>query len=186
MSQENWAPGGVATLYLVGAIMMGIFAFMTGQVGPDTAPILGVWILGVSVPLLMLGVIDLRRGDLLFGTIGMVFGALVGLSASLAFIITMWIHGLSPLNGWWLLGTGIIFFLLIPAIQKVSKSMSVMFGVEGVSILSIALGIIGVFGSSSLPLTFGGCLSLIFGFYCWYAATAQLVNAMYKKAILPL
>ncbi len=184
--QKDWAPGGSATLYLVGAIMMGIFAFMTGQVASGTSPILGVWILGVSIPLIILGVIDLRRGDLLFGTIGMVFGALVGLSASLSFIITLWIPGLSPLNGWWLLGTGIIFFLLFPAILKVSKSMSIMFAEEGIAIVVIGLGIIGVFGPPNIALSVGGWLSLFFGFYCWYAATAQLVNTMYKKPILPL
>ncbi len=85
MKQENdssplqgWASGGAASLFLVGALHLGIFAFATGQVGPESAPFLGFWILGCAIALLMLAMVDLRRGEALFGTIGMVFGGLLG------------------------------------------------------------------------------------------------------------
>ena len=45
--QKEWASGGIATLYLLGAIHLGLFAFATGQVPSGSAPFLGFWILVV-------------------------------------------------------------------------------------------------------------------------------------------
>jgi hypothetical protein len=57
-----------------------------GEPSNISAPELGLWILATATPLLILGVIDMRRGDTLFGTLGMVFGGLLGLGAGLAFV----------------------------------------------------------------------------------------------------
>lgn len=56
----------------------------------------------------------------------------------------------------------------------------------GVALLVLGLGIAGVFGSSNVPFEATGWLALIFALLCWYVATAQLVNATYGKAILPI
>ena len=82
-SQKGWASGSTATLYLLGAIHLGLFAFATGQVPSSSAPFLGFWILGCAVALLLLAMVELRRGEVFTGTIGMVFGGLLGLGAAL-------------------------------------------------------------------------------------------------------
>ena len=182
---QEWASGGAASLYLVGALHMGLFAFATGQVGPESAPLLGFWILGVSVALLMLGMVELRRGEVLFGTIGMIFGGLLGLGGGLSFIRSMWLPGIFAIDGWWFLGAGIILILLLVPIYKVSR---IMFGgtvVIGVALTILGLGMMGVFGSSDTPLTIAGWLALSFGIFSWYGATALLTNRVYGKQILP-
>jgi hypothetical protein len=193
MEQENdssprqeWASGGAASLYLVGALHLGIFAFATGQVEPEAAPFLGFWILGCAIALLMLAMVDLRRGEVLFGTIGMVFGGLLGLGGALSFIRSIWTPGILAIDGWWFLSAGIILFLLLPSIVKVSWLMFAGITDIGIALTILGLGMMGVFGPPETPLTIAGWLALLFAIFCWYEATAQLVNTVHKKQILPL
>ncbi len=179
---QEWASGGTASLYLVGALHVGIFAFATGRVGAESAPLLGFWILGCSVALLMLAIVDLRRGEALFGTIGMVFGGLLGLGGALSFIRAMWMPGIFPIDGWWFLSAGIILFLLLPSVKKVSRILVGGITEIGVTLTILGLGIIGVFGAPEGPLKIAGWLALIFTVFCWYEATAQLVNTVYQRA----
>ncbi|MFZ2035950.1 MAG: hypothetical protein WAU62_03425 [Dehalococcoidales bacterium] len=58
--QKEWASGGAATLYLLGAIHLGLFAFATGKVPSTAAPFLGFWILGCAVALLSLAMCVFR------------------------------------------------------------------------------------------------------------------------------
>ncbi len=183
--QQGWASGAAASLYLVGAIHMGIFAFATGQVGSDSAPLLGFWITGCAVALLMLAMVDLRRGEALFGTIGMVFGGLLGLGGGLSFVRSLWIPGISPMDGWWFLSAGIILFLLLPSVIKVSWILFGGIAEIGITLTILGLGMIGVFGSPQEPLKIAGWLALFFAIFCWYAATAQLVNTVHGKRIFP-
>jgi len=193
MSTENglpqskgWASGGAASLYLVGAIHLGIFAFATGQVGPESAPLLGFWILGCSVALLLLAMVELRRGEALTGTIGMVFGGLLGLGGSLSFIRAQWMPGIFAIDGWWFLSAGIILFLLLPAARRASWILFGGLAEIGVTLTILGLGMIGTFGPPESPLKIAGWGALIFAAFCWYNATAQLVNTIYGKKLLPL
>jgi hypothetical protein len=183
---QDWASGGTASLYLLGALHIGIFAFATGQVGAESAPMLGFWILGCSIALLMLAMIDLRRGDALFGTIEMVFGGLLGLGGGMSFIKSIWTPGIYAIDGWWFLSAGIILFLLLPGVKKASW---IMFGgvIEiGIALTILGLGMMSALGPPEVPLRIAGWLAFIFALFCWYAATAQLINTVYKKRILPI
>ena len=183
---QEWSSGGAASLYLVGALHLGIFAFATGQVGAESAPFLGFWILGCAVALLMLAMVELRRGEVLFGTIGMVFGGLLGIGGALSFIRSMWVSGILPIDGWWFLSAGIILFLLLPSVCKVSWIMFGGITEIGIALTILGLGMMGVFGSPEVPLKVAGWLALFFTIFCWYEATAQLVNTVHKKQVLPL
>lgn len=182
---QEWASGGAASMYLVGALHLGIFAFATGQVSSKAAPVLGLWILGCAIALLILAMVDLRRGEAIFGTIGMVFGGLLGVGGALSFIKSIWMPGISPMDGWWFLSAAIILFLLLPSVQRASWIMFGGIAEIGTTLTILGLGMIGVFGSPEIPLKVAGWLALLFAIFCWYEATAQLVNAAYKRQILP-
>ena len=137
--RNGWASGSIATLYLLGAIHLGLFAFATGQVPSGSAPFLGFWILGCAVALLLLAMVELRRGEVFTGTIGMVFGGLLGLGAALSFIRSLWTPGIMPIDGWWFLSAGIILFLLLPAGWHISRFL---FG--GLTEIGITLTILGL------------------------------------------
>jgi succinate-acetate transporter protein len=182
---QEWASGGMASLYLLGALHVGIFAFATGQVGAESAPLLGFWILGCAIALLMLAMVDLRRGEVLFGTVGMVFGGLLGLGGALSFIRSMWMPGIFPIDGWWFLSAGAILFLLLPSVSKVSWIMFGGITEIGIALTILGLGMLGILGPPEVPLRIAGWLALLFTFFCWYQATAQLLNAVSGKKTLP-
>jgi succinate-acetate transporter protein len=184
--QKKWASGGAAILYLLGAIHLGLFAFATDKVPSSSAPFLGFWILGCAVALLSLAMVELRRGEVFTGTIGMVFGGLLGLGSALSFIRSLWTPGILPIDGWWFLSAGIILFLLLPAAWHISKLFFGGLTEIGITLTILGLGMIGVFGAPSTPLKIAGWGALIFAIFCWYNATAQMVNDIYGRKILPL
>jgi hypothetical protein len=55
--QNQWSTGGPATLFLLGVLHIGLFAFATSNDRAPLTPILGLWILAISIPLLILAVI---------------------------------------------------------------------------------------------------------------------------------
>jgi succinate-acetate transporter protein len=179
------ASGGAASLYLVGAIHLGLFAFATGQAPPESAPLLGFWILSCAVALIALAVIELKRGEALTGTIGMVFGGLLGLGGAISFIRLLWVPGLSPMDGWWFLSAGIILFLLLFSAHKVSWVLTAGLAEIAATLTVLGLGMIGVFGRADTPLKVAGWGALIFAVFCWYSATAQLTTAVHGKKTLP-
>jgi hypothetical protein len=116
---------------------------------------------------------------------GLVFGGLLGFGAGFLFIRGLFLSGPSVMDGYWFLGTSVIFFLLIPAMFRVSKLMSVMFVDIGVALFILGMSLAGFLGTDQLPLTISGGLALIFSISCFYMATAQLTNALYGKRIMP-
>ena len=184
--QKGWASGGIATLFLLGAIHLGLFAFATGQVPSGSAPSLGFWILGCSVALLLLAMVELHRGEVLTGTIGMVFGGLLGLGSSLSFIRSLWTPGIMPIDGWWFLSAGIILFLLLPAAWRISRLLFGGLTEIGITLTILGLGMMGTFGSPATPLKIAGWGALIFAIFCWYNATAQMISTVYGRKVLPL
>ncbi|MBI0583900.1 MAG: hypothetical protein ISF22_06695 [Methanomassiliicoccus sp.] len=183
--QEQWAPSGPATLFLLGVLHLGLFAFATSDDRVPLTPVMGLWILAVSAPLLILGVIEMRRGEVLFGTMGIVFGGLLGLGAGLSFIRALFLPGPSVMDGYWFLGTSIIFFLLIPAMLKVSKLVAVMLLDIGVALFILGLSLANFLGTGQLPMTIAGWLALFFSISCFYVAMAQMTNAVYGRRIMP-
>ncbi len=105
---------------------------------------------------------------------------------ALSFIRSMWIPGILPIDGWWFLSAGIILFLLLPSVYKVSWIMFGGLTEIGIALTILGLGMMGVFGAPEVPLKIAGWLALFFAIFCWYEATAQLVNAVHKKQVLPL
>ena len=184
--QKGWASGGTATLFLLGAIHLGLFAFATGQVPAGSAPFLGFWILGCAMALLLLAMVELRRGEVFTGTIGMVFGGLLGVGAALSFIRSLWTPGIQPIDGWWFLSAGIILFLLLPAAWRISRLLFGGLAEIGITLTILGLGMMGVFGAPETPLKFAGWGALIFAIFCWYNAAAQMINTIYRRKVLPL
>jgi hypothetical protein len=61
--RQGWAPGGPATLFLFGVLHIGLFANATSDDRAPLSPVLGMWNIAVSIPLLILAVIEMRRGN---------------------------------------------------------------------------------------------------------------------------
>ena len=90
------------------------------------------------------------------------------------------------MDGYWFAGTSIVFFMLLPSMLRLSRLMSVGLAIIGTALLLLGLGLAGVFGTATLPLTVAGYLALAFSIICYYSAAAQLTNSFYGREMLPL
>ncbi len=127
----------------------------------------------------------MRRNEVLFGTMGIVFGGLLGLGAGLSFIRGIIVPGESVMDGYWFAGTSIVFFMLIPSMLRLSRLMSAGLAIIGTGLLLLGLSLAGVFGTATVPLIVAGFLALAFSLICYYSAAAQLTNSAYRRKILP-
>jgi succinate-acetate transporter protein len=184
--RQEWSSGGVPALYLIGVLLLSIFFYAIGPNQASLAPELGLWILATAIPLLILGIIDMRRGDTVFGTLGMVFGGLLGLGAGLAFVRPIFLPGPPTMDGYWFLGTSIVILMLIPSAVKKSKLFAFGLIDAGIAVLLLGLTLIGSLGQQGWSIEVVGYLALLFCVICFYSATARITNETYGRSILPL
>jgi succinate-acetate transporter protein len=56
---------------------------------------------------------------------------------------------------------------------------------EGIGLTILSLSMMGATRSPELLIKVAGWMALVFALFCWYEATAQIVNTVYKRRILP-
>ena len=188
--KTSWAMATPAALYMIGASCFGLFALLSGQVGVglDAVPALSVmtsWLLAAAVGIFICGIIDLARGDILLGTIFVVFAALIFLGGGWSFQAAL---ALAPdlgavgaglgLSAFIWLAIGIILLLFLPSVAKVSWSLFLFVLVLAVAVIMLALGLMG----GSLPgqgmHVIAGWLIGLFGLYCLYVGTVFVFNTV--------
>ena len=91
-----------------------------------------------------------------------------------------------PIDGWWFFSAGIIIFLLLPAAWHFSRLLFGGLTEIGITLTVLGLGMIGVWGAPSTPLTIAGWGALIFAVFYWYNASAQMINTVCGRKVLPL
>lgn len=180
--KTNWAMATPAALYVIGAICFGLFALLSGLVPGTAISVMAAWLIAASVALFICGAIDLARGDILLGTIFLVFGALIFLGGGMSFNATLALgeEALAgfALSGWVWLAIGIILLLLLPSVGRVSWSLFLFVLVLAVAILMLAIGLIqGPVLGSGLML-WSGILILLFGLYALYVGTVFVLNTV--------
>jgi len=192
--KTNWAMGTPAVLYLVGAICIGVFAMLYGLVSPLAMPIAAAFLIAGGIVTVVLGAIELARGDILLGSVDMVFGGLIFLGIGFTFAAVTWTWGNLPAEmapdlgfaGWVAAGIAIIFFLFLPSVGKVSWSLFTIFIVLGIGIAFLSAGLI-----LGVPLGMGmmqwsGICFLLFGLYTLYAGTVFITNTVYQAPKLSI
>ena len=65
----QWAMATPAEVYLVGVACIGIFGLLMGWVNPGAIPVVAVFLIACGIVTMALGTIELRRGDILLGSI---------------------------------------------------------------------------------------------------------------------
>ena len=182
---QEWAPAMIPSLFIIGDITFGLWAFATGRVGLETITVLGEWILALSIPLLMLGMVDMRRGDILGATLNMVFGGILGLGVGFSFMRTLWQSPLAmTLDGHFLFMGAVILLLLVSVAIRFSKLMAIFMAEISIALFCISLATMGVIPE---PVGFmvGGWLAFFFSVFAVYAATANILMFVNKKPVLP-
>jgi hypothetical protein len=187
---KSWAMATPSALYMIGASCFGLFALLSGQmgVGLESVPALSVmtsWLLAAAVGIFICGIIDLARGDLLLGTIFVVFAALIFLGGGWSFQAAL---ALAPdlaavgaglaLSGFIWLAIGIILFAFLFSVAKVSWSLCLFVAVLCVAVIMLAISLM----SGVLPgmgmMVIAGWLIGFFGLYCIYVGTVFVFNTV--------
>jgi len=192
--KTNWAMPTVATLWIVASLCFGLFALLVGLVPMAGTSVLCAWLIAGSVGLFICAIIEFVRGEIVLGTVTLVFAPLVALGGGMTFTAILELAPLGPeamaagmaLSGWVWLAIGILFFLFLPALAKVSWSLFIMMIELGVGIIMIAIGMMtGVPMGEGLMLI-AGYLVIIFAVYAMYAGLVFLTNTVYQAPKLSI
>jgi len=189
--KTNWAMATPAALWVIGASCFGIFAVLSGLIGTglDAVPALSVlcsWLIAAAVAIFICGIIDLARGDILLGTIFVVFAALIFLGGGMSFQTALGLAAGSleaavaglALCGWVWLGIGIILLLLLPSVGRASWSLFLFVLVLAVAVILLAIGLMtGVLPGMGV-MTISGYLIGLFGLYTLYVGTVFVTNTV--------
>jgi hypothetical protein len=188
--KTNWAMGTPAALYIIGASCFGLFALLSGLLGKglDAVPALSVmssWLIAAAVGIFICGIIDLARGDILLGTIFVVFATLIFLGGGWSFQAAI---ALAPdlaavgaglaLSGWIWLAIGIILLLFLPSVGRASWTLFLFVLVLAVAVLLLAFSLMtGVLPGIGM-MVIAGYLIGLFGLYTLYVGTVFVLNTV--------
>ena len=190
MAEEKspqWAMATPAVVYLVGVACIGICALLAGWVTGNAIPLVAALLIACGIPTMICGAIELRRGDILFGSINMVFGGLIWFGLGFIFYIATWFNltaaGAAAADlkvvAFFAWGIALLFVCFWYPVSKASKFVMVAFIVLAIGLALLGCGLYDGdpgFGDG-LMYTSGICF-LIFGLMLIYAGTVFIVNTV--------
>ena len=187
--QKEWANPTPAGLVALAVACACFFAFLTGRVQPSAIPLIGCWLLGGFVIQLVVGLLDLKSGNLAGGNTFLFFCAFFMLVGGLEMLLKHnAIQAGAPLDGridgyaWTVLT--LVVWLWTPAFCVKFSLLSVI-----VILLDIALPFISLIDLGVLSRDFAHIPAwslLAAGAVAVYLCSAMVVNGTYKKKIYPL
>jgi hypothetical protein len=200
MAEEKgpqWAMATPGVVYMVGVACIGVFALLFGLVNPGAIPVVAAFLIACGVPTMICGAIELRRGDILFGTINMVFGGIVWFGFGFIFAVVAWSWAnlggapdvLQPdlrMAGYFAAGLSLLFFLFLPTTGKATWVAFLAFLVLGVGVALLSWGLLTGAAFGAFPMNVSGICFLIFGLLVIYLGTVFVVNTVYQAPKLPL
>lgn len=190
MSQQQapqWAMATPGIVYTVGVACIVLFALLFGLVTPGAIPLIAVTFMFGAVTCIAGSIVELRRGDILLGSICLVFGCLI-FGAVGAVLLTAFWAGLGNVDlrlaAYLAFGIALCLLLFVPPVGKVSWLLVVGFIILAAAAVTLAIGILtGVaFGLGIMSIS--AILFLIFGVIAFYLGTVFIVNTVYGRPVL--
>lgn len=183
---SNPTPAGLVAL----AVACGcFFALLSGRVEPSAMPLIGCWLLGGFVVQLVVGLLDLKGGNLTGGNTFLFFSAFFMLVGGIEmFFKYQAILAGAPLDGridgyaWTLLT--IVVLLWTPAFMKPFGFLSLI-----VLALDVALPFISLVDLKLIPKDFSvvpAWALLVAGIIAIYFCAAIVVNNAYGRTVYPI
>lgn len=209
--QTQWAEPLPAVLFSSAVAFFGLAALLTGSVSLASAPLLIVWVAGISLVCIIGAIIAFRRGDIFGGTLsaiigGVLFGSGTWLSFLGKFVGWPWgapVFGAGAavaippqIEGWmWI---GLVMFLVVGGIAGLKVSWFLGFALWWIAVAAAlapcAWSFMGCPGmpadpsmgiSSTLPMV-SGWMMLLFALMIFYFATAVWLGTFFGKPVLPI
>jgi len=208
MAEEKgpqWAMATPAVLYMVGCACIMLFALLYGLVNPGAIPGVAILFIVCGIATLILGTIELRRGDILLGSIDMVFGGLIFLGVGAVLGSIAWamtnlaqtpagapaavVGVYTPdlrIAAYLAIGIAVALLLFLPNVGKVSWALFLFFIVLAAAAVTLAAGLLDGANFGDAIMKVSGILFLIFGAFAYYAGTVFITNTVYQAPKLPI
>ena len=190
MAEEKgpqWAMATPAVLYMVGCACIMLFALLYGLVNPGAIAGVAILFIVCGIATLILGTIELRRGDILLGSIDMVFGGLIFLGVGTVLASIAW--GMTTdlrIAAYLAIGIAVALLLFLPNVGKVSWALFLFFIVLAAAAATLAVGLLDGANFGDAIMKVSGILFLIFGAFAYYAGTVFITNTVYQAPKLPI
>ncbi|MCL2151995.1 MAG: hypothetical protein FWH57_03390 [Oscillospiraceae bacterium] len=190
---KEWANSTPAGLVALSAACVCFFAFLTGRVSTAAMPLIGCWLLGGFVIQVVVGLLDLKNGNLPGGNTFLFFSAFFMLASGLEmFFKYNAISAGAPLDGrvdgfvWMTLA--IVLLLWTPAFFAKFSLLSIVVALLDVALPCIALHDLKVLstGADKVVTYIAAWALLSSGAVAVYLCSALVVNTAYKKTKYPL
>lgn len=180
MENEKWANPSI-----IGLMGFALTTMVTGlhHVGLfNAAPTLALALAFGGTAQFIAGVIDLKKGSLFGGSAFVSYGAFWWSVFILTFLLPKYGITITHREEFAFFSIWALFTLsFCLAVHCAGKYLSVLFW-----LLFIAFVLLAIMSINMIPKVLVGLEIFITGLFAWYIATAELVNGMSKKEVLPL
>jgi succinate-acetate transporter protein len=192
MSQDGngWANPAPAGLFALALADICFYAALSGKIKLGGLALLGMWLLGGFVVQLIVGIVELKNGEIDGGNVFTLFASFFMLTGGFEFIfkyfalINKW-----PLDtlvdGYAWLALSIIVWAFTPSYFKKSVvPMALLFIAFDIALPIIALVDLGVI--SSTIMIYAADLCIVGAFLATWTAAGVLVNTAWGRSVIPL
>lgn len=189
MSEKElgWANPSTAGIIGLCVAVMPMVVLKLGWVGPEGAPVLIGWLITGGLLQVVCGIIEARRGGLLFATPLLILGFTASIAPAIGELVKIWIKGAAvppTMSGVGFVVIAVWAIALFVASGLVSKFLFLLMGILDVALWLLGLAMLGVVGPG-LDLA-GSYLLLIFLIGMIYVACALFLNELFGKEVLPI
>jgi len=187
--EQKWIDPTPASLLLVFAITLTLWAAFTGVIGMNAMPVIGYYFLCFGVLWLIAAAIDFRMGDLLAGAINGVFGIILGLASGVSMILGAFFaaQGVTldtRADGYFILFVGIIFLIFAFCAGKRLWLIWLLLLALGIGFILLGLGMAGILAPWAIFI--GGWLMLVGGVLSLYTGGSMVINFSFGRPVMPL
>jgi Predicted membrane protein len=187
---HGWANPAPAGLFALALADICFYAALSGKIALGGLALLGLWLLGGFVVQLIVGIVELKTGEINGGNIFTLFAAFFMFTGGLEFIfkyfalMNKWpLDGLVDGYAW--LGLSLIVWAFTPAYLKKSVlPMGLLFIAFDVALPIIALCDLGIIAHTYM--IYAAYLCIVGAFLATWTAAGIAVNTACGKSIIPL
>lgn len=185
---HDFANPGPAGLVALAMACFTFGAIHTHQVDHSAIPLLGIWLIGGFVVQVIVGIIELKEGNILGGNIFTFFSAFFMLVTGLELIFKFFagVNGWkidARIDGWAWMALAIALLAWTPGYFKAPLSLLAV-----VLALDVAVPLVALMDLKWLPSSLtkvSGTALFIAGAFGLYTATAVVLNTVYGRTLIP-
>ena len=183
----SWANPATAGIIGLCTVVIPLSILNLGWIPPESAPIIIGWLLVGGLVQVICGIIEFKRGGLLFATPLLVFGLMLCITPAFGEIVKIWIKSSAVPPS--VTGVGFLVVAVYVAAFFVATGLVSWFLFTLCLLLDLGLWFVGLTDAGVLSPgagTFGWYCLLIFATGMLYMACALFLNEMFGQQVLPI